>query len=620
MGLSAAQARLLTITARKSDCEFQSMSLSHQKIALSRDMQNITEAYQNSLNKTKLVYDYFGTGTSDMALSYSLLMTPSLYNDFYPKTLTDSTNKVVLNTAFADAVRAAGIPMEGFGSTSSSYMRDCFIQALADQGILTASEVKSIEAVQYDNAAGLGYDFESSVAIEDITYDEFMDQLKTYETDLKSYGLYLGGFYTLYNNDPADWKLLSARDRFNPNATTYSQWSDFTYNLQSEQGKSPYSAYGVDVGTGVYVKKSGNNSYEALATDHDDDAMQFSNPNPAKIKLSDLLENKDKYTFIIDTRNNEGIVNDTAYLQRLMFGSDNNELSFVSWMEEQIVSILGDTDTTYLALEYARSNLLDLIWPNDNAQYAASATDTGSAAVPTMYNKYVQEICGTDAYYTTSDNSNEYLINQAENYMGLYVNTGSGISINLNNIARMFFTSFVEFTQGIDDSNYTYGPGSISDCRMFSPYTDTDVVFEQLIGADAETGANKTTAEFYDTLFNLICTQGWVENSRIDDADYMQDMIRSGMVYISTINETGSYNQENYTADKYISEVLDTEAIAQAEAKYHAEKARIENKENTLDLKMKNLDTEISALTQEYDTAKSLISKNIDKSFKRYEA
>ena len=37
-------------------------------------------------------------------------------------------------------------------------------------------------------------------------------------------------------------------------------------------------------------------------------------------------------------------------------------------------------------------------------------------------------------------------------------------------------------------------------------------------------------------------------------------------------------------------------------------------------MKMKNLDTEISSLTTEYDTVKSVISKNIEKGFKRYQA
>ena len=60
MGLATAQARLLTITARKSDCEFLSMSYSHQKIALSRNMEKVSTEYQNALNQTKLVYDYTG--------------------------------------------------------------------------------------------------------------------------------------------------------------------------------------------------------------------------------------------------------------------------------------------------------------------------------------------------------------------------------------------------------------------------------------------------------------------------------------------------------------------------------------------------------------------------------
>ena len=95
MGLAASQARLLTITARKADCEFQSMKLSHEKIALSRDMERISDEYQNAMNMTKLVYDYYGSGTSDMALSYGLLMTPSIYNDYYPKLITNNINRVI---------------------------------------------------------------------------------------------------------------------------------------------------------------------------------------------------------------------------------------------------------------------------------------------------------------------------------------------------------------------------------------------------------------------------------------------------------------------------------------------------------------------------------------------
>ena len=96
--------------------------------------------------------------------------------------------------------------------------------------------------------------------------------------------------------------------------------------------------------------------------------------------------------------------------------------------------------------------------------------------------------------------------------------------------------------------------------------------------------------------------------------------MKSGAVYISSINNDGNYYQSGYSTDTYIAEVADLEGVAQAEAKYNAAKAKIENKENTIDMKMKNLDTEISSLTTEYDAVKGIISKTVEKSFKRYDA
>ena len=127
-------------------------------------------------------------------------------------------------------------------------------------------------------------------------------------------------------------------------------------------------------------------------------------------------------------------------------------------------------------------------------------------------------------------------------------------------------------------------------------------------------------AAFYDTIFNQICASGWTENNEITDTAYLQKMLQSGMLFISKSKDDGYYYQGNYATDSYIKEITDESAIAEAEAKYNTEKAKLNSKEETLDLKMKNLDTEISSLTTEYDTVKNTISKNIEKSFKRYNA
>lgn len=148
-----------------------------------------------------------------------------------------------------------------------------------------------------------------------------------------------------------------------------------------------------------------------------------------------------------------------------------------------------------------------------------------------------------------------------------------------------------------------------------------DYLFEYTIKTGSEVSSDDLgQATFYDALFNQICSNGWTENNNIDDNEYLKEMLQSGMLYISKMKDDGYYYQANYATDSYIKEISDDTAIAQAEAKYTTEKAKLNAKEETLDLKMKNLDTEISSLSTEYDTVKNTISKNIEKSFKRYNA
>jgi len=173
--------------------------------------------------------------------------------------------------------------------------------------------------------------------------------------------------------------------------------------------------------------------------------------------------------------------------------------------------------------------------------------------------------------------------------------------------------------QGVENTSYRYDKGKMSYANLYDPNED-DFTFTIASESVIDDGGSDMTAQFYDALFNQICMNGWTENAQIDDREYMTEMMKNGMVFISSMSDDGYYYQSSYSNDKTVIEVADNEAIAQAEAKYSAEKAKIENKEDSLDLKMKNLDTEISSLDQEYNTVKSLISKSIEKSIKRYEA
>ncbi len=615
MGLAASQARLLTITARKADCEFQSMTLSHEKIALSRDMEKISDEYQNATNQTKLVYDYYGTGTSQMNLNYGLLMSPSVYNDYYPKLITDNKNRVVLSDKYADAAKKAGIPAEGFNGTPSSEVRNKFIEALRDNGTISAATAANVESVSYNNAVGLGATFSASETTQDITYTDLMDMIKSNCADTSDYGLSF------------TWRPAPGQD-----------YSDY---LKQNSGSYP--------NPNLLSHNSDDNAFVVVDGDTSNRAT--------KISLYDLLNDTHQYTYASKSAGVNYPLGEAIFLQQLIAGSDNSN-SFLNWMTEQFQSILGGVNTNDQALQYAYDQVYDIIigdgaleslsgevtgadYGNANKKRGASSIQRSlsSAAGPAMRD------VGTNVH--TGKNSNiSDVVNTTNDYIGMTYTTYESTveksnhhktgnrkecAINLNNLAKVFLTAYVEYEQGmsnkggVKNSKYSYDKGQTADGRngtikynLYEPKDDD--VFTIKAPTDVDTGSSNLEAGFYDALFNRICVSGWTENDNITNADYMQDLLKSGAVYISSIDNDGNYYQSSYSTDTYISEVTDTEGVAQAEAKYNAAKAKIENKENTIDTKMKNLDTEISSLTTEYDTMKNVINKAIEKSFKRYDA
>jgi hypothetical protein len=156
MGLAAQQCRLLTITGRKSGCLSRLMELSHEKEIIARDKDIMFAEYENSLEQTKLVYDYYGTGDQSQQLNYGLVMNPSLINNYAPILLTDLKNRTILNSKYAAAARAAGIPQEGLGSLPSDIMRNTFLDGMYVNNIIDFEQLFQVKDIPYNQKAGFG--------------------------------------------------------------------------------------------------------------------------------------------------------------------------------------------------------------------------------------------------------------------------------------------------------------------------------------------------------------------------------------------------------------------------------------------------------------------------------
>ena len=97
MGMSASQVRFLTLQSRKNTIGRELSTLSNRKMALSRDMQNVSRKYTNALNQTNYKFSYDGGATYN-DLTYATLMTPNTLNATTPYIITDAnTGRVVLN-------------------------------------------------------------------------------------------------------------------------------------------------------------------------------------------------------------------------------------------------------------------------------------------------------------------------------------------------------------------------------------------------------------------------------------------------------------------------------------------------------------------------------------------
>ena len=566
MGLSAGQARLLTITARKSDCEYQSMRLSHQKIALSRELADLSNEYQNSLDQTKLIYDYYGTGDTSTPLSYGILMTPSTLNDYMPTILTDSLGRVTLNSKYASAARFAGIPQEGLGTLPSEAMRQAFVEGLYNSGLISSTMKDTIQGLPYNQGAGFGGDVTVANIYEDKTYDELLNEYFA--------GIIVGAELSNLHEKHYDW-------------TGYPVTADTTENS-----------------TMRFKKQYGNSS----------GTTDISSADIEKLTLKDLLcgtdDNSDGiYDHIILWLDSDDGAHVTDAFHSMLANYDNIWAPII----DKISSVLYDgTEQSEAALNYAILQFKNEILVSD--EFTNSDGDWRQTGDRSGGSDHESGDCKNSIY----------------NYNGICVAKNDGSSYNsyagidVTNALQQFLTYYIIMFNGVKE-NYDingipkYIVSGSNTLKSNNKLIDEDTIFRIKTGTTVSSD-DCAQATFYDALFNQICANGWTSNDKVNDPEYLQEMLQSGMLYISKVKDDGYYYQGNYATDPYIKEISDETFIAKAEAKYTTEKSKLNAKEETLDMKMKNLDTEISSLTTEYDTIKNTISKNIEKSFKRYNA
>ena len=141
--------------------------------------------------------------------------------------------------------------------------------------------------------------------------------------------------------------------------------------------------------------------------------------------------------------------------------------------------------------------------------------------------------------------------------------------------------------------------------------------------SDTVSSKIQSIVDFYYPIFQAAAANGWTteynEEMGMND-DYVSDAISSGTFQLATVNEDGNYDADASTLSYYVVSGLvqqnnNSEVREEVTAWYEAEKSRISEKEDYIDLDMDNLSTELESINQEIQSIQSLIDDAITSVF-----
>ena len=555
MGLAASQARFLAITSRKMNCEFQSMQFAQQKLSVTRDLQKASKDYQNALNASKLVWE-----TEDGSvynLTYDTMMKPTVLNEYDPYILTDKLGRVVLNKSSFAAAVAAGV-IDEKGNPTGNYT--CGNLGATSDGsrnaFLNQLGVRNQIAVSVaDSVFALGAGGYTSSGIGGPIFDKTMAATMGTHTFID----YLKNA-TIVNEDGSEVPANTLK-------------GDFSFH---------------DKG-GVVTETSKLNFHISSAFD-------------------DSTNENNKFVIM-----KNGTVLNEKDIEALTLGD--------ILTGDYSVSILADTDADKTAASTGMHRMVTLLHNSlfnvlNTDDEAKSALGNALEFTKALYNN--PESSNSNKNYISRLTKNDTAVEKRTDCI-LSKNTGSGVkdicTASLTNMLKAYLTNFAVMLEG-------YGNGLYIDKKSTeeSVYITDDLNYSWFINnPNAVAEQDMLNADFYNMLYNNICMYGActdeVMQEQVMDEEYLSYALKNGQMFISSLHDDGYFYQGHYTQNGHVGEVPDEDAIARAELEYNVTKSKLNYKEETLELKMKNLDMEISALTTEFDTVKSLISKNIEKVF-----
>ena len=673
MGLAASQARLLFITGRKNDVEFNQMRIANEKISLSRDSAELADEYTRSLNQRKLMWAVDGSATSSntVDLTYDLLMQSGTANQVGQYLITDSNDRVALSD---DICTKLGL--SGSGRSLSMCRSDFVARMMGDpdgNGVTESSTVKdpSGNMVPYGADALFvennfpdvvtGKTSPKSTASASSNIDEAMATIQmmtagrvttlpeaegTSDDDIQTYSV--DQVTKLLTNlkavtDNAKQIIMNQTGIQDPNKVDGDYAGLLTNERLKAQGAngSDLSSASVVAAMALYNNAITASKYLILSTVKDGVAGAKDSACAAGIAAFNITINGGN---VLDQFNNEA--NDAHHYypneaMDLLNGLDpaaGSGISNRTLAQNALAAATGGGSTVIqkvLGKEDAKDSDNHKLKNDGDPNMALRTFDAGSEnehffspVDKVNYDKILANHPGATSIGQVDKNGGLLVLKTG---VGCYGSTEAGLSldsdlVNDHGLVNSGYTSNNDFSSNTDSTYFlvikgvaadkNVGPNSNYDSNLGSLNTQLQSSVAKLPYVDDD---KKSEADFYTEMYYAIQSKGWKQYSSVENKDWLQNQLISGNFGIEKLDRPGKFlDLPSSDPSSPVRNVRDTEGVADAESKYQAEKDKMDTKESLLDIQMKNLDTERSELDTEVDSVKSIITKNIERSFKMF--
>ena len=578
MGMSASQARLLSITSRLTNNEFRSQTITNSKLRLAEKSAEASDAYLEALGSKELMYMNY----NDNGESSKISLTPASLYDYAPM--------------------------------KNQYL----IQNSLGKFLLSNTDINN-----YEKSDDLINFLKCYDLVNDTIVNNYYDELKQYKSDKEK-----------YDKDYAIW--LDKYNKWKKAQSEPSLYDDFVAIMGTSD--NPKSCYSTALNSGpdnvncyVHVlahmlewpgdETCSNTNFETsigtnvqLDTDDIKLAAMHELAKSANYKaISDAINDEEKYLcdrddeYIPPYRNNGNFDEDKK--NNLKTKLDNGE----TLTERDI--LLSDykyNETTgEFTVKSIKQKAIDLLYVLKN-----------NGSTPYRFLSNQNEVWDTLVNFTDGDLRGLQAEDPGEIDPPPIPPKKPTVGILVKDQEKsQWYTNLWHAMNGSDTSN-TVDPINFDNDDGYLAELSDDIKREyRFMVENATKDAKQTNYEMLD--INLNSSAEWLEFAlehgvvSLVQAQYYNPDEDSNKT--ANVNADGfKWNHIIYTSARDIVSQDDQQAIAIAEINYKNTLKEIENEDKKFDQDLKRLDAEHSALQTEYESIKEVISKNTERSFKAF--